>query len=150
MSPAASLAPSPGIPARLSERRVAGREVYRRRRRDRCPGRGRPHPPGSTGRSTAGSRQSALGTPQAFASESGAPGGRAGRAEGGRGRPRALPAIPPPAGYPAGRWALARALCRHPAKRTRAHSCRDQGAPSLGRPGGERPTAMMGVANGSW
>lgn len=143
MSPAASLAPSlgvPGPPARNA--RVAGREVSEGGERI-VTEEGAPPSPDSTGRSWAPSWQSARGTHRQPLSSSpalwvGRLGGR-----GVRGRPRALPAIPPPAGSPS------RAFPGHPrapsagtpAKRARAHPPRSPGRAEAG-------TARWGAAHG--
>lgn len=130
----------PGPPARNA--RVAGREVSEGGERI-VTEEGAPPSPDSTGRSWAPSWQSARGThrqplPSSLALWVGRRGGR-----GLRGRPRALPAIPPPAGSPS------RPFPGHPrapsagtpGKRARAHPPRSPGRAEAG-------TARWGAAHG--
>lgn len=142
MSPAASLAPSlgvPGPPARNA--RVAGREVSEGGETI-VTGEGAPPSPDSTGRSRAPSWQSARGTHrQPLPSSLALLVGQAGRAVGGWAT--ALPAIPPPAGSPSRQFpGPPRApSAGTPAKRARAHPPRSPGLAEVG-------TARWGAAHG--
>lgn len=152
MSPAESLAPSLGVPGPPTRNaRVAGREVSEGGERI-VTGEGAPPSPDSTGRSRAPSWQSARGThrqplPSSLALLVGRRGGRGGGGGGSGPSPQSrLPRGPPPA---RSRATLARPL---PAPQPSVPERTRRGAPGawrLGLPGGERPTAMMGVAAGS-